>query len=185
MAAAFAYAYRRHVQHQMDREKLHLLISATQDKNTPLTLDDLRRAIARVVQSRRKQQNSYGNAVHVVDKMERPEVRGNDEALMDRVIQSVNQHLGDSDFTVEQLCADAGISRAHLHRKMKELTGLPVTEFIRNIRLEQAARLLREQKLNITQVAYTVGFSNLGYFSTVFRKHFGISPRDFIEQNHS
>ena len=185
MAAAFAYAYRRHVQHQMDREKLHLLISATQDKNTPLTLDDLRRAIARVVQSRRKQQNSYGNAVHVVDKMERPEVRGNDEALMDRVIQSVNQHLGDSDFTVEQLCTDAGISRAHLHRKMKELTGLPVTEFIRNIRLEQAARLLREQKLNITQVAYTVGFSNLGYFSTVFRKHFGISPRDFIEQNHS
>ena len=185
VAAAFAYAYRRHVQHQMDREKLHLLISATQDENTPLTLDDLRRAIARVVQSRRQQLNSYGNAVHVVDKMERPEVRGNDEALMDRVIQSVNQHLGDSDFTVEQLCADAGISRAHLHRKMKELTGLPVTEFIRNIRLEQAARLLREQKLNITQVAYTVGFSNLGYFSTVFRKHFGISPRDFIEQNHS
>lgn len=183
VAAAFAYAYRRHVQHQMDREKLHLLISATQDENTPLTLDDLRRAIARVVQSRRQLLNSYGNAVHVVDKMERPEVRGNDEALMDRVIQSVNQHLGDSDFTVEQLCADAGISRAHLHRKMKELTGLPVTEFIRNIRLEQAARLLREQKLNITQVAYTVGFSNLGYFSTVFRKHFGISPRDFIEQN--
>ncbi|MCR5179883.1 MAG: helix-turn-helix transcriptional regulator, partial [Bacteroidaceae bacterium] len=50
------------------------------------------------------------------------------------------------------------------------------------IRLEQAARLLRERKLNITQVAYSVGFSNLGYFSTVFRKHFGVSPRDFIEQ---
>ena len=111
--------------------------------------------------------------------MERPEVQGNDEALMERIVQSVNQHLDDSEFAVEQLCSEVGISRAHLHRKMKEMTGMPVTEFIRNIRLEQAARLLRERKLNITQVAYSVGFSNLGYFSTVFRKHFGVSPRDF------
>ena len=104
---------------------------------------------------------------------------------MARITKSVNRHLGDSDFTVEQMCEEVGISRAHLHRKMKELTGFAVTEFIRNIRLEQAARLLREQKLNITQVAYTVGFSNLGYFSTVFRKHFGISPRDFISQHNA
>jgi AraC-like DNA-binding protein len=93
--------------------------------------------------------------------------------------------LGDSEFSVEQLCSEAAISRAHLHRKMKEMTGLSVTEFIRNIRLEQAARLLREQKLNVTQVAYTVGFSNLGYFSTIFRKHFGVSPRDFVNGNDS
>ena len=117
-----------------------------------------------------------------VERAEIPEQRGNDELLMDRIMESINKHLADSDFSVDQLCAEAGISRAHLHRKMKEMTGLPITEFIRNIRLEQAARLLREQKLNITQVAYTVGFSNLGYFSTVFRKHFGIAPRDYIQQ---
>ena len=80
------------------------------------------------------------------------------------------------------LCADVGISRAHLHRKMKEMTGIPVSEFIRNIRMEQAARLLKEQKLNITQVAYTVGYSSLPYFSSVFHKHFGVSPREFMEQ---
>jgi AraC-like DNA-binding protein len=111
------------------------------------------------------------------------EVKGNDEQLMERIIKSVNDHLSDSDFGVDTICQDAGISRAHLHRKMKEMTGLPITEFIRNIRLEQAARLLREQKLNITQVAYTVGFSNLGYFSTMFRKHFGVAPRDFVTNN--
>jgi AraC-like DNA-binding protein len=116
----------------------------------------------------------------MADQMDMPTVQGNDEALMERVVQSVNRHLGDSDFSVEQLCEEAAISRAHLHRKMKEMTGLSVTEFIRNIRMEQAARLLREQKLNITQVAYTVGFSNLGYFSTIFRKHFGVSPRSFV-----
>ena len=52
-------------------------------------------------------------------------------------------------------------------------------EFIRNIRLEQAARLLKEQKINVTQVAYTVGFSNLAHFSTIFRKHFGVSPSEY------
>ena len=119
----------------------------------------------------------------MAERVEVPEQRGNDELLMDRIMQSINRHLGDSDFTVEQLCAEAAISRAHLHRKMKELTGLPVTEFIRNIRLEQAARLLREQKLNVTQVAYTVGFSSLGYFATVFRKHFGVAPRDYATKS--
>ena len=84
---------------------------------------------------------------------------------------------------VEMLTKEVGISRAQLHRKMKEMTGLPISEFIRNIRLEQAVRLLKEQKINVTQVAYTVGFSNLAHFSTVFRKQFGVSPTEYIEQN--
>ena len=101
---------------------------------------------------------------------------------MERVIKSVNDHMSDSDFNIDVLCNEAGISRAHLHRKMKDMTGISVSEFIRNIRMEQAARLLREQKVNISQVAYSVGYSSLPYFSAVFRKHFGISPREFIDQ---
>lgn len=182
-AVAIALQYRHRIQYQLDQEKLHFLMNAINTQDSPLSLDDMKRAIGSFVQSRREQRNLYGNAAGVLDKMETPEVRGNDEALMDRIIQSVNHHLDDSEFTVEQLCEEVGISRAHLHRKMKELTGMPVTEFIRNIRLEQAARLLKERKLNITQVAYSAGFSNLGYFSTVFRKHFGVTPRDYVEQN--
>lgn len=179
---AFIYAYQRHVKHQLNREKLHFLMSAINTQDTPLTLDDMKRAISSFVQSRKRQRNLYGNSAAMVDRLETPEVRGNDEALMERIVQSVNRHLADSEFSVEQLCSEAGISRAHLHRKMKEMTGMPVTEFIRNIRLEQAARMLRERKLNITQVAYSVGFSNQGYFSTVFHKHFGVSPREYVEQ---
>ena len=110
-------------------------------------------------------------------------MKGNDEMLMERVMKVVNEHMSDSDFSVETLCNEVGISRAQLHRKMKAMTGLPVSEFIRNIRLEQAVRLLKEQKINVTQVAYTVGFSNLAHFSTVFRKQFGVSPSEYIEQN--
>ena len=179
-AVAAGVAYRRNLRHQMDEEKLRFLMSTINTQDAPLTLDELKRAVSSFVQSRKRQHSVYGNSATMADRMDVPEVKGNDEALMERVVQSVNRHLGDSDFSVEQLCSEAAISRAHLHRKMKEMTGLSVTEFIRNIRLEQAARLLREQKLNVTQVAYTVGFSNLGYFSTIFRKHFGVSPRDFV-----
>ena len=115
--------------------------------------------------------------------VEQPEVTGNDELLMERIMKSVNKNLSNSDFNVDMLTQEVGISRAQLHRKMKEMTGISTSEFIRNIRLEQAARLLREQKINITQVAYTVGFSNLAHFSTIFRKHFGISPSEYMEQN--
>jgi AraC-like DNA-binding protein len=76
-----------------------------------------------------------------------------------------------------------GISRSHLHRKMKELTGLPISDFIQNVRMEQAARLLTEQKQNISQVAYSVGFSYISTFSTVFKKHFGMSPTEYIKQH--
>jgi AraC-like DNA-binding protein len=181
-ALALAILYRRHVQHQMNEEKLRFLISAIHNDDQPLSLEEMRKAINGFVQSRKKQRDLYGNTAVMADRMETPEVKGNDEVLMDRIIQSVNKHLSDSEYSIEQLCSEAGISRAQLHRKMKELTGVSTSEFIRGIRLEQAARLLHEQKLNITQVAYTVGFSTAAHFSTVFKKHFGVSPSDYIEQ---
>ena len=99
---------------------------------------------------------------------------------MERVMKAISKNLDDNDFGVEDLAREVGLSRTHLQRKMKEQTGLNVAEFIRNIRLEQAARLLREQKINVSQVAYSVGFSNLAHFSTVFKKHFGLTPTEYI-----
>ena len=148
----------------------------------PFSMDELHLTIDNLIANHLRLKGKFSGAQQQADKVEQIEVKGNDEQLMERIMKSVNHHLGDSDFSIDQLCEEVGISRAHLHRKMKDMTGIPVSEFIRNIRLEQSARLLREQKLNITQVAYAVGFSNLGYFSTVFRKHFGLSPREFMDQ---
>jgi AraC-like DNA-binding protein len=124
----------------------------------------------------------YSGSQQQKDKVEETKVKGNDELLMERIMKVVNKHLSDSDFSVDTLTTEVGISRTQLHRKMKEMTGLPVSEFIRNIRLEQAARLLEEQKINVTQVAYSVGFNNPAHFSTVFRKQFGISPTEYAEK---
>ena len=148
----------------------------------PFVIDELHATIDNLIATRLRLRGKFSGSQQPMAKVKEIEVKGNDELLMERIIKSVNEHLGDSDFGVDDICQEAGISRAHLHRKMKEMTGIPVSEFIRNIRMEQAARLLKEQKVNVTQVAYTVGFSSLPYFSAVFRKHFGVSPREFVEQ---
>ena len=145
----------------------------------PFDLEELHMVIENLIQTRQRLKGKYSGAQQQADKVEQPEVKGNDELLMERIMKSVNKNLSNSDFNVDMLTQDVGISRAQLHRKMKEMTGISTSEFIRNIRLEQAARLLKEQKINVTQVAYTVGFSNLAHFSTIFRKHFGVAPSEY------
>jgi DNA-binding response OmpR family regulator len=148
----------------------------------PFDMEELHMTIDNLIQTRQRLKGKFTGAQQQADKLEQPEVKGNDEQLMERIMKVVNKNLSNSDFNVDMLSREVGISRAQLHRKMKELTGIPTSEFIRNIRLEQAARLLKEQKINVTQVAYTVGFSNLAHFSTIFRKHFGVAPSEYAEQ---
>ena len=149
----------------------------------PFDMEELHMVIENLVQSRLRLKGKYSGAQQAqAEKVDQPEVRGNDELLMERIMKAINKNISDSDFNVERLTQEVGISRVQLHRKMKELTGISTSEFIRNIRLEQAARLLKEQKINVTQVAYTVGFSNLAHFSTIFRKHFGVAPSEYAER---
>ena len=84
---------------------------------------------------------------------------------------------------MERLAADTGVSRAQLHRKMKEITGVSPSDFIRNIRLEEAARLIRENKTNLSQVAYAVGFTNQSHFSTIFKRQYGMPPSEYASRN--
>jgi AraC-like DNA-binding protein len=147
----------------------------------PFDMEELHMVIENLIQGRQRLKGKYSGAQKQIDKVVQPEVKGNDELLMERIMKAVNKHISNSDFNVDMLTQEVGISRAQLHRKMKEMTGISTSEFIRNIRLEQAARLLKEQKINITQVAYTVGFSNLAHFSTIFRKHFGVAPSEYGE----
>ena len=116
------------------------------------------------------------------DKIDNVEMSDNDKVLMDKITEAVNAHYTDSGYGVEQLASDIGLSRVQLHRKMKQITGIATSDFIRNIRLKQAARLIRENKVNISQVAYAVGFNNQTHFSTVFKKHYGMTPTEYIER---
>ena len=81
---------------------------------------------------------------------------------------------------MQQLADDVGISRVHLNRKMKEHYGVSPNVFIKSTRLKQAASLLMTNNVNVSEVAYSVGFSSHSYFTTAFHDYFGMSPKDFV-----
>ena len=92
--------------------------------------------------------------------------------------------MSNPNFNVDMLASEVGISRAQLHRRMKEITGLSSGKFLRNLRMEQAARLLRDGTVNVSQVADLVGYADQAHFSTAFKAHYGQSPTEYTE-NHS
>ena len=149
----------------------------------PFNMEELHILIDNLIDNVRRLRGKFTGAQRQEDKIENVEVKGNNDALMDRIMKTINANLSDPDFNVERLTADVGISRAQLHRKMKEITGISTGEFIRNLRLEQAARLIREGKINVTQVAYSVGFNNQTHFSTVFKRHYGMTPTEYAEKS--
>ena len=145
----------------------------------PFSLEELHLTIDNLIDNVRRLKGKFSGALKQDDKVEKIEVKGYDEELMERIMKVVNENLSDSDFNVEKMCDEVGVSRTQLHRKLKEMTGVPTSEFLRNIRLNEAARLIRERKINITQVSYMVGFANNSHFSTAFKKYFGMSPSEY------
>ncbi len=93
----------------------------------------------------------------------------------------IENHLTDNEYGVEQMSIELSLSRVHVYRKIKHLTGLTVSEFIRNIKLKKAAAMLRESGKTIAEVAYETGFSSPSYFSKCFKDLYSISPTDFLQ----
>ena len=101
------------------------------------------------------------------------------ESWLPQAISVVEAHIADEHYNVEQLSSDLCMSRMTLYRKIQSVTGQKPTEFIRTIRLRRAAELLREGRMNITEISYATGFSSVSYFSRCFRTMFGVPPTQF------
>ncbi len=102
-----------------------------------------------------------------------------DKVLIDNATKIITDNLDNEDFSVENLGKELGLSRTHLYRKIKSLTGLSPNEYIRQVRLKKAAQLLRTGSLNISEVAYETGWQSPANFSTAFKSVFGISPKEY------
>ena len=109
-------------------------------------------------------------------------IKSSDEALIEKIMVVINKNMSEPTLNVEMLAHEVGLSRVHLHRKLKELTNFSTRDFIKNIRMQQAAKLLKEKHLSISEVAYAVGFSNLSHFSSTFKEIFGVSPKEFTAE---
>jgi len=102
-----------------------------------------------------------------------------DEKLVEKAVRYVEENISRSDLSVEELSRELGMSRVHLYKKLSVLTGKTPIEFIRTLRLKRAAQYLRESQLNVSEIAYRLGFNNPKYFSKYFKDEFGISPSDY------
>lgn len=103
-----------------------------------------------------------------------------DREFVERATSIVLMHMSDVDFDIDMLCREMAVSRTLLFGRLKSLTGKAPQDFIRLLRMESAAELLR-LGLSVNEVADRIGFANVKYFSTVFKKHFGTQPSRFVQ----
>lgn len=103
-----------------------------------------------------------------------------DKKLLDEIKETIEENMVDSDFNVSILQEKMGMGNKQLYRKLKALTGQSPVEYIRDMRMQKAAKLLKAGKFSVSEVMYTVGFSNSSYFSKCFSKAFGMTPTEFM-----
>ena len=106
-----------------------------------------------------------------------------DERFLQKAIEVIENNIADPDLDIERFASEIGVSRMQLYRKLDALTEMTVKEFVRNIRLKRAAQLLVQKKLNISEVAYAVGFRDLSHFRKCFKQEFGTSASDYVEKH--
>ena len=104
-----------------------------------------------------------------------------DEKLIEKAINFVEVHIGEAEFSVEELSAAVNLSRSHLYKKLMSITGKGPAEFIRTIRLKRGRQLLEKSQLQIAEIAYNVGFSSPKRFSINFKNEFGVTPSEYLK----
>ena len=104
-----------------------------------------------------------------------------DNRFIREITQRLEENLTDSEYSIDHLCKDMALSRSSFYNKIKALTNQSPNDFIRIFRLNKAAQLLRSGVHNVNEVAYATGFSDVKYFSTIFKKHYGVSPSKYVQ----
>lgn len=146
----------------------------------PFQREELFVRLAKLLEIRQNLRDRYQGSVMITPEPSEPFQQ--EDAFLKKVRETVEANLNES-YNIPALCQLLGISRTNLHRKLKALTGDSSTIFIRRIRLNRATELLQNSELNITEIAYEVGFNDSGYFSKSFIHEFGLTPRDYREKH--
>lgn len=147
----------------------------------PFSSEFLKKIIANILENRKKiyEQLKAENGQFDMDHIE---LKSHDEILMQKVMTIIKDNISNEKLNVEMLADGVGISRVHMHRKLKQLTNQSARDFIRNIRMKQATYLLTNKKLNVSEVAFSLGYSNLSHFSNSFKSFYGVSPTEFVQK---
>ncbi|HLF63035.1 MAG TPA: helix-turn-helix domain-containing protein, partial [Saprospiraceae bacterium] len=164
-----------------DRESKILGLQSGADiyLSKPFDQEELLVQVKQLIDLRKKLQAHY-HASGDLNGEEQP-VNKKEDLFISKVREAIHARMDDSSFGILQLCRIIGMSRTQLHNKLKALTGKSASHFIRSVRLEVAQKLLREDDLTIAEIAYSIGFTDPGYFSRVYREEFGEAPSEYRE----
>ena len=147
----------------------------------PFDTKELQIRINNLISIRRKLQEKYSRTDFVpVNKSGEKKLSSLEEQFMNKVLEVIENHLSDEEFSIEQFSSEVGMSRVQLHRKLKALSGKSASIYLRSVRLNKAKKMIEEQKGNISEIAYSVGFSSPQYFTRCFKEEFGIPPSDLF-----
>ena len=163
-----------------DRKK-SMLLGADEYIAKPFRLGELELRIDNLVENRRRILRERVTAVEQGDDAAEQQPLTADELFVRRAYDCVMAHLGDADFDRDAFAADMGASASTLYNRLRALTGMNVTAYIRDIRMKEARRMAEAQPdLRVSDLAYKVGFRDPKYFATCFKKQFGIQPSELL-----
>ncbi len=167
---------------QEEDEEEALRIGADEFLTKPFRLGDLKLRIDNIIENRKRIKHEYSqkSAAETRQKVAAPKTP--DELFLNRALELVYAHLDDEEYDRESLASDMGASSSTIYNKLRSITGLNVSSFIRDIRLKEARRMAEEDpSMRVSDLAYKVGFRDPRYFSTCFKKQFGVQPKEFME----
>lgn len=140
----------------------------------PFNLKELDLRIRNILKSRENLRKHFAKFASMPETV--ANLSNKDQMFINKLTDIVYAHLDDGSFNVDSFCQEVTVSRTLMHMKLKKITGMSTTEFIKNIRLTEAKKMLQEDKLTVSEIAYRVGFNDPAYFSKSFKKLFDKPP---------
>ena len=167
---------------QEEDEQEALKIGADEYLTKPFRLGDLKLRIDNIIENRRRalQDLVLRTGESGDDQME--SILAPEQLFLEKALSCVHEHLDDSSYDRNAFAADMGASSSTLYNKLRTITGLNVNAFIRDVRMKEARRLAeKDPSMRVSDLAYMVGFQDPKYFSTCFKKYYGVQPKEFME----
>lgn len=147
----------------------------------PFQVNYIKVRIVRILEERRRLREQLLHKLQDNNLLiaEPEKVENMDDLFLRKFVARIEEVYSDSEFNIEKLSDTLGLSRGHLHRKIKELTGTTPVDFLRNYRLGKAAQLLKQKQYSVSEIAYQTGFSSPAYFSKCFKVVYNMTPTEY------
>lgn len=158
-----------------------LSIGADAYISKPFNIEILKETVLNIIHNRELLKTNFSGNQEFKDKLTDITLNSADEKFIQKIIDVINKNISNPDLSVETIANEIFISRVHLYRKLKKLTNQSPRSFIKNIKLKQAAMLLSSKHIDISEVSYITGFSNVSTFSRSFKELYGMSPKSYMQ----